>query len=305
MTLTRTGLIGDREAVLREIAARRGETRTSAPPSPTGDAVVEAIAELRSSEPDVVRRALRRAETAEPAMVGHVIPLLARNDLFLDALRALRRSATRTAGQLLDALLDPEQDVAVRRRIPRVLRRTATQRVADGLLLGLADPQFSVRRQCALTLARITEKEATLEVPRAAVFAASLRELESATGWVEDAADSLPAEESNPEVRPQTPAERGLAHVFTLLSLTIEREPLQIAYWAVLGTDSGLRGTALEYLENVLPDDLRRALWPHLGARPPAPAARRSVQNLEADLLRSSYTLGLDREALKKMMGPR
>ncbi|HET6897418.1 MAG TPA: hypothetical protein VFK70_03680, partial [Vicinamibacteria bacterium] len=113
MTLTRTGLIGDREAVLREIAARRGETRTSAAPSPVGDPLLEAVAELRSSEPDVVRRALRRAETAEPAMVGHVIPLLARNDLFLDALRALRRSTTRNPGQLLDALLDPEQDVAV------------------------------------------------------------------------------------------------------------------------------------------------------------------------------------------------
>jgi len=309
MTLTRTGLIGDREAVLREIAARRGETRASATPS-AGDALVETISDLRSPEPDVVRRALRRTETAEPAMVGHVIPLLARNDLFLDALRALRRSTTRTAGQLLDALLDPAEDVAVRRRIPRVLRRTATQRVADGLLLGLADPQFAVRRQCALTLARITEKEPTLDVPRAAVFAATLRELEGASqDWGEEESDSLPAEESSPEVRPQTAAERGLAHVFTLLSLAIEREPLQIAYWAVLGADAGLRGTALEYLENVLPDDLRRALWPHLGARAqapaPPPAARRSRQNLEADLLRSSDTLGLDREALKKMMGPR
>ena len=306
MTLTRTGLIGDREAILREIAARRGETRPPAAPPVVGDALIETVADLRSPEADVARRALRRAEAAEPAMVGHVIPLLARNDLFLDALRALRRSANRTTGQLLDALLDPQQDVVVRRRIPRVLRRTATQRVADGLLLGLADPQFGVRRQCALTLARITEKESTIEIPRPAVFAATLHELESASNdWGDEEAESLPAEESSPEVRPQTPAERGLAHVFTLLSLAVEREPLQIAYWAVLGADSGLRGTALEYLENVLPDDVARALWPHVGARAQAPAAKRSRQNLEADLLRSSDTLGLDRQALKKMMPPR
>ena len=139
-----------------------------------------------------------------------------------------------------------------------------------------------------------------------AVFAATLRELESASDdWGDEEAESLPAEESSPEVRPQTPAERGLAHVFTLLSLAVEREPLQIAYWAVLGADSGLRGTALEYLENVLPDDVARALWPHVGARAQAPAAKRSRQNLEADLLRSSDTLGLDRQALKKMMPPR
>jgi ATP:ADP antiporter, AAA family len=305
MTLTRTGLIGDREAILREIAARRGETRAGGA-RPEGDAVIETVADLRSAEPDVVRRGLRRAEAADPALVGHVIPLLARNDLFLDALRALRRSAAQTTGQLLDALLDPKQDVAVRRRIPRVLRRTATQRTADGLLLGLADPQFGVRRQCALTLARITEREAAVVVPRPAVFAATLRELEGAPrGWGEEEAEVAGAEESSPEVRPQTPGERGLAHVFTLLSLAVEREPLQIAYWAVLGADSNLRGTALEYLTNVLPDDVRRALWPHVGARAPAPAATRSRQRLEQDLLRSSETLGLDRQALKRLVPPR
>jgi hypothetical protein len=202
MTMTRTGLIGDREAILREIAARRGETRSLATRPSAGDAVVETVAELRSAEPEVVRRALRRAEAAEPALVGHIIPLLARNDLFLDALRALRRGATPATGQLLDALLDPQQDVAVRRRIPRVLRRTSTQRAADGLLLGLADPQFAVRRQCALTLARITEKEPTIAVPRAAVFAATLRELEAAPrGWGERA-DSAPSEESIPRCAP-------------------------------------------------------------------------------------------------------
>jgi ATP/ADP translocase len=305
MTLTRTGLIGDREAILREIAARRGETRAVAA-RPEGDAVIETVADLRSADPDVVRRGLRRAEAADPALVGHVIPLLARNDLFLDALRALRRSAEKTTGQLLDALLDPRQDVAVRRRIPRVLRRTGTQRAADGLLLGLADPQFGVRRQCALTLARITERESAVVVPRAAVFAATLRELEGAPrGWGEEEAEVAGVEESNPEVRPQTPGERGLAHVFTLLSLAVEREPLQIAYWAVLGADSNLRGTALEYLANVLPDDVRRALWPHVGARAQAPAATRSRQRLEQDLLRSSETLGLDRQALKRLVPPR
>jgi ATP/ADP translocase len=307
MTLSRTGLVGDREAILREIAARRGETRSLATRPPETDAVTETVAELRSPDPDVVRRGLRRAEAAEPAVIGHVIPLLARNDLFLDALRALRRSAAPATGQLLDALLDPHQDVAVRRRIPRVLRRTTTQRAADGLLLGLADSQFGVRRQCALTLARITERESTVVVPRAAVFEATLRELQAAPrDWGgEEEGEFGSSEESNPEVRPQTPAERGLAHVFTLLSLAVEREPLRIAYWAVLGADPGLRGTALEYLENVLPDDVGRALWPHVGARAQAPAATRSRQRLEQDLLRSSETLGLSRQALKKMVPPR
>ena len=85
----------------------------------------------------------------------------------------------------------------------------------------------------------------------------------------------------------------------------MEREPLQIAYWAVLGADPGLRGTALEYLENVLPDDVRRALWPHVGARARPSSPTRPRQLLEQDLLRSGETLGLSRQALKRIVPPR
>jgi hypothetical protein len=48
--------------------------------------------------------------------------------------------------------------------------------------------------------------------------------------------------------------------VFALLSLAVEREPLQAAYRALVGGDASLRGTALEYLENVLPEDVGRRL---------------------------------------------
>jgi hypothetical protein len=88
--------------------------------------------------------------------------------------------------------------------------------------------------------------------------------------------------------------------VFILLSLAVEREPLEIAYWALLGQDGGLRGTALEYLENVLPEELRRALWPHLGAQPSRPARPR--QEVVQDLLTSSQTRGFSREQLRQSL---
>jgi ATP:ADP antiporter, AAA family len=248
---------------------------------------------------------LRRAEGGEPELVGHVIPLLARSDVLLEAMRVLRRTAPHATGQLLDALLDRGQDVAVRRRIPRVLGRSATQRAADGLLLGLADPVFGVRRQCAATLARVTEREPAIDVPRGSIFAAVVRELQGAPeGWTEDV-EPAATEDSSPEARPQTPTERGLAHVFTLLSLAVDREPLQIAYWALLGADPALRGTALEYLENVLPDDVRRALWPHVGARARASTTARARQHVVQDLMRASETLGLSRQAMKRLLPPR
>jgi AAA family ATP:ADP antiporter len=298
LTLARTGVVPDREA-LREIAALRAHDDRQTVPA--GDRIAQAVADLRSPEAEVVHRALRRIDTAEGALVGHLIPLLARNDIFLDALRPLRRAATRATGQLLDALLDPAQDLAVRRRIPRVLRGTATQRAADGLLQALSDPDFEVRRQSALTLARITEREASLIVPGTLVFAAALRELEAGSAAWAAGGDGTGADEPSAEAeRPQTPAERGLAHVFTLLSLAVDRQPLQISYWALTGQDSALRGTALEYLENVLPPDVRRALWRRLGAHAPAPA-RRPARQVEQDLIRLGDTHGFSREALKRM----
>ena len=57
-------------------------------------------------------------------------------------------------------------------------------------------------------------------------------------------------------------AGQSLAHVFTLLSLVLPTAPLQIAYRGLHTDDPGLRGTALEYLEGVLPATLRQSLWP-------------------------------------------
>ena len=79
--------------------------------------------------------------------------------------------------------------------------------------------------------------------------------------------------------------------MFTLLALVVPREPVQIAYRAVRGQDRAMRGTALEYLENVLPEDVRDALWPHLDAHALDAAPRRAPDEVVADLLRSSDRL--------------
>jgi len=127
-----------------------------------------------------------------------------------------------------------------------------------------------------------------------------VRDLEAAPkGWTEDQEAAVAANAAS-DAGSRTPVERGLSHVFALLSLVIEREPLQIAYWAVLADDAALRGTALEYLENVLPEDVRRVLWPYVGTRPSPPAPSRTRQHLVQDLMRSSESLGLS-QAMKRI----
>jgi hypothetical protein len=57
---------------------------------------------------------------------------------------------------------------------------------------------------------------------------------------------------------------KSLEHVFTLLSLVLPSQPLQIAFRSLHSKNSRLRGTALEYLEGVLPSEIREPLWPFL-----------------------------------------
>jgi hypothetical protein len=273
LTLAGTDLRQMRSALLSE-AARRSEAAEGAAdalPAHTGslaqDALLGRIAELRSGEAERIRHALREREAhdlaVEPALVPHLLPLLARNDVYLDVLRALRRLAPRVTGQLLDTLLDPEADPQQRARVPRVLKSCPTQRAADGLLLALEDPSFELRAQCALALAALARAPG-VRLPAERVFAAVRRELEA-----------RPAPE--------------LDHVFTLLSLVLEREPLEIAAWALRGADAALKGTALEYLDNVLPSEIRTALRPHVGAAPAAGRARpRPRDEVLTELMRSA-----------------
>jgi hypothetical protein len=63
----------------------------------------------------------------------------------------------------------------------------------------------------------------------------------------------------------------------------LEREPLRLAFRALHHEDPKFRGTALEYLDTVLPVEIRELVWPLLGEAVPLPSAR-SAPELLADL---------------------
>ena len=231
------------------------------------DATLEAIADLRSGDEVRIRRVLSAEATARE-MVPHVIPLLARDGIFADVVTMLRQSGATAIGQLLDTVLDPAQPAVVRRRVPRVLKAFATPRAFEGLFAVLAEVPFDVRYRCGQALLRMRTANPALAAAPAAVFAAAGRELDA------DARGG-----------------RVIEHVFTLLALGLDREPLSTCVWALRYGDPDLRGTALEYLDNILPAPLRQKLWPHLGEERPA-ARGRSTQEIREDLLRSTAAAG-------------
>jgi hypothetical protein len=52
-----------------------------------------------------------------------------------------------------------------------------------------------------------------------------------------------------------------LEHVFSLLAVLHQREPVIAAYHGLSNDDKVFRALSVEYLENVLPPDIRSILW--------------------------------------------
>jgi AAA family ATP:ADP antiporter len=227
--------------------------------------------------------------------VAHTIRLLSDRDHYLAAIETLRIAAPEVTGQLLDSLLSPKVDFVIRRRIPRILSRCSTQRAADGLMLGLWDERFEVRYECGRALARITEKATGITISLESVLKAVQAEVAmSSEVWEKQPPPEFDQEDEDAPALVdrllRDRADRSLEHVFTILALHLERETLRLAFKALHNEDESLRGTALEYLENVLPEQVRDAVWPFLGEARPMRAARPPKEIL-ADLLRAKGVL--------------
>lgn len=248
------------------------------PRDASSDELLTTARALRSEDEGVVRRALQGP--LSPSLVAFVIPLLSREELARDATRALREVARTSTGTLLDYLLDAGNAWRVRQRIPRVLKSARTPRAVSGLLLALEDPIFEIRAEVALTLSELTD-DPNLPLSAEAVLRLVRRELTvGRTSWPTSRVDmSDDVIEAN---------RRGIAHVFVMLGTVLDREPLMIAHRACRGEDPSLRGTAIEYLDVVLPADVRDLLLPLLGHTAlPRPGARRGAQQVAAELLKS------------------
>jgi AAA family ATP:ADP antiporter len=281
--------------------------RAGAPAPAALDPDIQAIVQLRSRDPDQVVRVLRSEEGLSVALVPHVIPLLAWHPVAADAVFALRKVAEERIGLLIDALIDPNQDFTVRRRLARVFSVCVSQRAADGLMLGLDDLRFEVRFQCGHSLASLLEKNPRVEISRERIFAVVMREVAVGRPVWESRRllDELDVKDEvsfvDEFVRDR--AGQSLAHVFTLLSTVLPREPLLISFRSLYTDDQNLQGTALEYLEGMLPPPIRERLWPFLEDRRPAARSTRPRDEILADLLRSNHSIMLNLEELRRRAG--
>jgi len=275
------------------------------------DPLLARSADLRSGDAERVKASL--STPLSPPLVAHAIPLLAWNDVAPAVIQSLRAVAPRNTGQLIDALLDPDEEFAVRRRLPRVLAAARGPRAREGLVAALADARFEVRYHAARALAMHLREVPPL--PSQPIFAAVRRELEASQQTWQALRILDVIDERAPELDGEDPAEvaallqdrsnLGLEQVFTLLQLVLPVETVRIAFRALHTDDRALRGTALEYLEQVLPADIRDGLWPRITADPDRPPSERPHGDIVAELVRSEVAVMTSLRGLPRRPGPK
>lgn len=301
---------GELDLTTRSLLLRSPAGRAGAPPlwrSPAGqadpdaagwadeDPVLQRLIALRSSDARKVHAALAGCDVSDPLVATQVGLLLGREEHAPMAYTALLRSPGRVLGLMTDMMMDTSLDLSARRRIPRIIGAVGGQRAANALLLGLEDPRFEVRMQCAHALVKVSCKEPRPSLRREIIMGAVDREL--AVGRVlweshrqqQSEPGELGAEWLDELLRDK--AHGSLEYVFALLSLIHDRAPLMTAFRSLHLKDRHMRGTALEYLEGILPARTREMLWDILQEQP-AKSARGKGEIME-DLLKSSETVVL------------
>jgi AAA family ATP:ADP antiporter len=285
------------ELIDRVEALRVGGAAIAGPASELLDhpePILSRARELLSGDDERTRRALDGWNEATTPLAAFGLALLAHKTLHREAQAALRKVASDVTGQLIDALLNPHMDFVVRRRVPWVLAVCATQRVADGLLLGVADERFEVRYECGRALLKVTQSNLEVVISREKAFEAIRREVSDSTPVVAGEFDEEAAGTDSlafvSDFLAKDRLNRRLEHIFTILSMHLEREPLRMAFRALHHQDQRHRGTALEYLQTVLPSELRDAVWPTLSEQGPLPEPRPTQQILD-DLARATRSL--------------
>ncbi len=258
-----------------------------------------------SDEPDTLLRSgdigriadfLRLGGVRDPELVPALARLLARDRLVNPATEALVEIGQPAVPGLSRLVADEATDFVIRRRIPPVLARIPGQAAEDALLLALKAGRFEVRYRAAVALAR--RRTAGLPggavPPESAVWEGIRDELGRGRA-VWELARLLDDVEPDPLVERQLGirGELSLEHVFRLLSLVLDPEPMRAAYRSLLSDDVEARSFALEYLEQVLPGDVKRRLWPFIGdlSEHQERQALRPLDRVVADLVRTGATL--------------
>ncbi len=285
-------------------AEPRGEER----PSTT-------MGRITSSNPAVVEKALQEADDWDDEHVPVLVRLLARNAYYARIGQILVQIGEPSVGHLSEVIQDENADFVIRRRIPRILAEHDHGKADEALLAALSAARFEVRYRSGVALVRRrSEGLATVPAGWESIIWRAIDTEVSRERPVWELQRLLDGDEAGAddfvEERVGVRGELSLEHTFRLLSLVLDHEAVRTAFHGVLLDDASLRGISLEYLEQVVPAEILRKLWPFIGdiSEHQRKKSSRSLDDVVFDLSKTGATLFVsadDKAALKAALtGP-
>ncbi len=289
--------------------------KAAAPAPDTPEAAPASLAErLSAADAETIEAALGELFPGEEE-TECLLRLLARDRLYHQVVKTLIDMGEAVVPRLAAYLRDPDGDFVIRRRIPAVLAAVGGPEADDALLDALASNRFEVRYRAAVALRRRRRRglPESKRPWRSLVWMAIEAEIRrDRPVWeLQRLLDASDAEEDELVIqRVGSRGELSLEHTFRMMTLVLDPEPVRAAFHGILLKDETLESFALEYLEQVLPERVRKRLWVFIGdvSDVQRKKSERSLDRVVSDLMTTRATLfagPAERDALRRMLEDR
>ena len=225
---------------------------------------------LGSTSPEQVRAAIRAVgRLRKRKLVTRVVERLGEPGLSPDAVDALVAFGDRVVGTLRNHLTDEATPVEARRHIPRVLWRIGSQSAYSVLAEGVKDRDARVRFRVISALNKLQDLHPGWPLDKSQIqdlltgeimgHLRSCQVVESLDRALADSASSAEALRDG--------MQREQERIFRLLKLLFPHQDLHSAYVGVQSKSAVVHDNALEFLEHILPPEVRGLLVPLLDSQ--------------------------------------
>jgi len=186
-------------------------------------------------------------------------------------------------------LLDPREDLGIRRAIPDILGAIGTSAAANALAQELAGGREDVEAELIDALYKLKSNHQDLCLPEKIVLPALCAKIKKSYLVLMEIDKLLLDEKKNPLVKDlENSLSRSLKHIFELLGLIYPFEDIRKAYQNICAGTKKSTDFSLELLDNILKKDLKECLLPLVEDIPFDEKVRR-CRKLERTLERASF----------------
>jgi ATP/ADP translocase/HEAT repeat protein len=237
---------------------------------------------LRDESPEVIRYAVESAGKLKKIdFVPFVIPHLRRSSTQRIASRALAEYGNKIVGTLKDYLVDPDEDVQIRKTIPDILAAIGTQKAAYFLSLGLRKGGADLESEIIEAIFKMKSKNPRIGFQDEIILPETLRMIKKSYLILIEI-DGLRADEKKVSLAKELEKNlaRCLKHLFELLSLIYQKEDVIKAYQNITAGTKKNIDYSIELLDNILKKEMMEFLLPLIDDIPFEDKVKKCRKNL-------------------------